>query len=360
MTRKKSNQVVKIILANLAFVAVGVLVLELIFGNWIKSDNLNRLNIVRSRTVQFAIGNLYESNSETATYTRDKHGLRGSFDNPGEIDILTVGGSTTDQRYVSDGETWQDVMQQEFQKAGRKVVVANAGVDGQSSYGHIKNFDWWFPHIPDLRPKFILFYVGNNDFYKDEGYGEDALVLERKPSLVQSIKDKSATYHVLRTAKGVYTARVKHHIGHEATDFDALEWTAEPLASDYETLMRGRLKEYTERLSILADRTKAMGAEAVFVTQPTYRYKRIDGTLYGITESFLYDDVPINGVDYYHMMRLLDDAMLAVCEAKGAHYIDLSRNVEWDVSDFYDHAHMTPKGARKVGEYLFKMLSATL
>ena len=41
---------------------------------------------------------------------------------------------------------------------GKDVYVVNAGVDGQSTVGHIKNFDWWFPNIPDLKVKYFLFY----------------------------------------------------------------------------------------------------------------------------------------------------------------------------------------------------------
>ena len=30
-------------------------------------------------------------------------------------------------------------------------LFANAGVDGQTTYGHIKSFESWFSAIPDLR-----------------------------------------------------------------------------------------------------------------------------------------------------------------------------------------------------------------
>jgi len=132
---------------NFTLLVIGILVAEIFFGNWFYPDNLNRLNIIRSRTVKYDIAGLYDSSSKAISITRDQYGLRGAFQLPADIDILTVGGSTTDQRYITDGKTWQDVLQQKFESIGKNVKVANAGVDGQSTFGHIKNFDWWFPEM---------------------------------------------------------------------------------------------------------------------------------------------------------------------------------------------------------------------
>ena len=52
-------------------------------------------------------------------YSRDQWGLRGeSFKNPSDVKMLTVGGSTTDQRYITEGETWQDVMATTLKDSG--------------------------------------------------------------------------------------------------------------------------------------------------------------------------------------------------------------------------------------------------
>jgi hypothetical protein len=103
-----------------------------------------------------------------ATYTRDAWGLRGSAETLKEIDIVTVGGSTTDQRYLDDGTTWQSVAERELRAAGRPLVLTNAGVDGQSSVGHAFNFRYWFPLLHGLQPRIVLFYVGINDVLKGE------------------------------------------------------------------------------------------------------------------------------------------------------------------------------------------------
>ncbi len=346
-------------LINIGFVLLGVVALELLFGSWLHPNLLNRLNISKNYQRTYDIDGLYDWDPPTSTYTRDAFGLRGSFSSPEEIDILTVGGSTTDQVYITDGYTWQDVMQVEFAKEGKNVVVANAGVDGQSSYGHIKNFDWWFPQITGLAPRYILFYVGINDFYRNVDNRYDGLLRQQDDALTQAIRERSAIYHLIRTVKGVYRAQFLDRIGHGAIDVDALEWTDQPIMQDHKVLMSARLDAYAQRLQVLLERTEAIGAVPVFVTQPTRRYKLQNGRIVGLNEMNDYEGKKYNGVDYHAMMRHLDAVTMNACEGNGAICIDLAAGIAADLEDddFYDPFHMTPKGARKVGLFLHDALS---
>ena len=43
------------------------------------------------------------------------------------------------------------------------IDVVNAGIDGQSTHGHIWNFKFWFNKIPSLKTKYIIFYIGINE-----------------------------------------------------------------------------------------------------------------------------------------------------------------------------------------------------
>lgn len=159
----KLRHFINIVLVNLLIFILGIVVLELVFGDWFGSPDLNKLNIVRSTKLKYDVRQLYDYPHSFITYTRDNNGLRGSFKNPEEIDILTVGGSTTNLKYINDGETWQDIIQNKFKETGKDVVLANAGIEGASTISHIKSFDWWFPAIPGLNPEYIIFYVGIND-----------------------------------------------------------------------------------------------------------------------------------------------------------------------------------------------------
>ena len=50
-------------------------------------------------------------------------------------------------------------IQNNFLNAGKNIYVANAGVMGQTTFGHIENFNSWFNHIPDLKPDYFYFIL---------------------------------------------------------------------------------------------------------------------------------------------------------------------------------------------------------
>jgi hypothetical protein len=361
LKRTRAGHVARVLGVNAALLAAAVVLLEMVFGTWIRGDHLNRLNIVRGRVLQFRTDALYPSPTGVVRYTRDRYGLRGTFKDPSEITLLTVGGSTTDQRFISDADTWQAVLQRRFEAAGERIVVGNAGVDGQSAFGHVKNFDWWFARVPALQPRHILFYVGLNDFDKEEAVRFDDLVTAPdKQTLRQKLRESSALYHLATRLYALYQAAVTNEPSHSRTDFQALRWTTTPMLSDYDALMRTRLFEYRQRLSVLLDKTRAFGSVPILVTQPSYRYRFTNGVLEGTTRPRLYQQRQINGVDYYHMIRRLDAVTCETARQRGLLCIDLAAARIFDGEDFYDFQHMTPRGTAKVGDALFEALHGRL
>lgn len=162
---KRALRILKITGANFVILLSGLVIVELIFGGWFQKKNKIRfLNLVQDKEVVY-YSDLYSDSLIEITYKRDKFGFRGQhiFNKPNTIDILTLGGSTTDQRFITEGQTWQDNLEELFLKLNKKVRIANAGVDGQSTVGHIKDFEIWFPSVPGLKPRILLFYIGIND-----------------------------------------------------------------------------------------------------------------------------------------------------------------------------------------------------
>lgn len=348
-----------IFVANLTLLIIGIFALEMIFGNWLSVNNLNQLNIIRSSVIKYDASALYKNAEEFILYKRDQYGLRGSFSDPLEIKILTIGGSTTDQRYISEGNTWQDVLQQSFKAEGKNVPVANAGVDGQSTFGHIKNFQLWFPKIPGLNPKITLFYIGINDFFRPDAGMFDELATDNSTfSLRRIVSENSAIYHLLRTVYGVYLAEIKTGIGHRKVDFTQLVWETKPRQDSYDAMMGSHLKSYEQRINVLLTASKERGWTPVLVSQPFRTYKILRGELVGVPDLNPYNGYPINGVDMYHMMQRLNLTASQAAKNQNVLYIDLTNENLWEDDDFYDYFHMTPLGTRKVGKYLFDKLNA--
>ena len=353
---QRLKKILAVLAVNVLLLATGVVAAEFFFGGWLDARKLNRLNLLKDRVYKHDVSALYGSDRPLITYTRDHHGLRGAFGSPDRIRILTVGGSTTDQRHIRDGETWQDALQRSFSKAGLNVGVANAGVDGQSSFGHIANFKWWFPDIPGLAPEFILYYVGLNDYHKDAADRFDRYVADGgNPSIGERIRDNSAVWHLLKTLQGTYKAMVVQKIGHTRVRFDQVKWVREPLQQNYD-FMAPRLDAYAERLRMLADLTRQAGAVPIFVTQPSRHYRFGPGGIEGQADVNSYDGRQMNGVDFRNGMRKLDGVMKSVAAEKGALFVDLAGRTDWADADFYDFVHMTPQGAEKVGLLLYAAL----
>jgi hypothetical protein len=351
--------VVRVVAVNVLVLATGVVTLEIAFGNWIFPNQLNQLHIPKLVHRIYDSSGLYPGGG-MVEYKRDRYGFRGLYPDVANIDVLAIGGSTTDQRYIDEGKTWQDILRRNFARFGCNLSVVNAGVDGQSTYGHIKNFHWWFPYVPKLRVRYFLFYVGLNDFYKEEGDEYDLLMGPSAPTLKTAVQEKSALYYLYRTLRGIYLAEFVHKIGHHSLDREALSWTTTPKLRDHRELMRGRLDSYKRRLLILSELVRKWQATPIFVTQPSGRYRVRGGQVYGMAEEFSYEGVSVNGVDYYYMLREFNRTTVEVGRSVGAVAIDLAGELEFADDDFYDESHNTPQGTAKIGDYLYRKLDRVI
>ena len=145
----------RLIAVNLAVLLALAVVGELVFGQWIAASPLGRLAVPRNVKVTISAAPLYPGGREFL-YRRDAMGFRGSGIDPARISILTIGGSTTNQLYLPDEATWQAALERSLRQTGHDGVVANAGVDGQSTVGMIADLELWFPNVPHLKPHLVL------------------------------------------------------------------------------------------------------------------------------------------------------------------------------------------------------------
>jgi lysophospholipase L1-like esterase len=365
---KGYSKFIKLLVGNLLIFGAGIVALELLFGAWILHDPVRILNIPRNVSIEYTMDSPYFP-QKISLYKRDEWGLRGGYERPSEIDILTIGGSTTEQRYISEGQTWQDVLKDNFASADLDITVINAGVSGQSTFGHIRNFDLWFAHIPGLKPKYILAYVGNNDMFLEVPNSHwDDLGGTSATSLMTEIKDKSALFYLWRTLRGMYLAR-EHGLSDSVVDFENGTWVSEPARTDYRHVLKERVQTYGNRLSVLIDKIEAFGSTPIIVTQARGDYRFDNGRLVGLAgaqgrafrgfvDSALgdLDSFPFNGVDHYHILSLFNETTVFVCQQKGAICIDLGNELHFGIGDFYDYVHNTPRGAKKIGDYLYAKL----
>lgn len=347
----------KVIGVNVLVLVAGLFIAEVIFGNWLLGPDYREMNIPRNTVRVFDVENLYPGGGQV-TYTRDEHGLRGDYENVGGIDILTLGGSTTNQLYVDDAETWQAVLARQFSAAGERVSVVNAAVDGQSTRGHIAVFERWFPLIEGLKARFILVYAGINDVAVEAQEKYDEM---RSPDparrLAETVKNKSAIYGAYNIVNGMlaaYDARVVHG----GTRLEGLAWEKwQPVDTRFappEDYM-GRLDAYENRVRELTAKIRAFGARAIYVTQPSADIRIQDGWILLPTGDHReHAELAFRRLDGFNR------ATMRVCEDMGAICIDLARELTFEDGDFYDRVHNTDAGAAKVGRYLYEKLKDRL
>lgn len=335
------RKILAVAAVNLALLVVLAIAAELAFGTWFSKEPLDQLGLVRNSTATVTAGPLYPGGGDVL-YRRDAWGFRGAVADPARITILTVGGSTTNQLYLPEDKTWQAVMEREFQAGGRNdVVVANAGIDGQSTIGHVKAMTDWFPHVPGLKPRFILFYVGLNDVHLS-GSSVDRL---GHSSRHKWMRQHSALVRLWTQVSGTFAAR-RARLNHQAVDYAKVEWTDTPSQPDWRP-DRDALIAYKERLSTLAQMAHAMGAVPIFITQPRGDFRVVGGKVQGVVIG-----EGLNGVDNYLRFTPYNQATREVCRDEGLMCLDLAREVTFDTGDFYDYVHNTPQGAEKIGRWL--------
>lgn len=341
----------KVFFGNLiVFIFLGMIV-ESIFGYWFFGPDLGFLNVKINQTRIDSNSPFYPPGTKVV-FRRDQYGLRGNYGSPENITILAVGGSTTNDRVANEGDTWTDVLQQNLQAFGKNEIVANAGIDGHSTVGHIRSFELWFNKIPELSPKYIVYYVGINDrgVAANDIPQPDSLM---SPSLVRRIshyiKNHSFFVRGFRNFKGFLVAR---HIGvaYEYWNFREIEpefvFATQTFEPDQHFL--ASLDAYRERLKILYMLASNFGAETIYVTEPVGLVKKEGDDLYVVKGSHA-DLIYLQMLEYNRVLMEFCASVEAIC-------IDLASELKFGLEDFYDRIHTTPGGSRKIGKFLSNKL----
>ena len=319
---------------------------------WIKTEEAN---ILRNFQFSYDASYFYESDFSSVDYVRDEYALRDACESPNEIDVLTIGGSTTDQRYVPFDFTYQAVLEERLSKAVDGFgCVSNAGVDGHSTWGHIFSFEYWFPLIPELNPKFIVLYVGVNDAN---------FLRAIKPNPGDNNKQESGVKAFLKDFYLVKALLPVHRFLKQLNDPLLVYGGHAPLqlnADDYDvmvmnertiSLSKDNAKAFKSRMSKLLYEIRALNAIPICVTQP-HRYTiKKNGQTYGIADVL---GTGFSGIDYDYSIRQLNSVMLELCRENT---LDLYSH-KFVRSHFYDGAHTTASGSKEIGERLADFMIA--
>ena len=89
------KKLTKILFINFCVFLICVLIIEIIFGYWFSEFNLGPY-MREHRLKKVPVGLLYNNETYNYLYKRNYHGFRGEEIDPGKIEAVIIGGSTTD------------------------------------------------------------------------------------------------------------------------------------------------------------------------------------------------------------------------------------------------------------------------
>jgi lysophospholipase L1-like esterase len=296
-------------------------------------------------------------------HTKNSLGFRGPEppkDFAKRLTVLTIGGSTTECLFLSDGKTWTDEMARRLQQTFPDIWVNNAGLDGQSTYGHLillRDF------LDDLHPRAAVFLVGANDIGLDAGNPYDTSLTPRHSTIRSAASFLTDHLELAGLAQNLLrVARARSGgFGHGQIDVRTVRRLED---DDKETAAAMRtfsepLPAFAARVAAIIEESRSHGIEPVLVTQPWLNGDAIDPAT-GVDLSLVQVRGAANGRLWWRVQELYNDVTRKTAAAHGVLLIDAAREMPKDSRLFYDFLHYTNEGAAVLGDIVASHLAPRL
>jgi lysophospholipase L1-like esterase len=323
------------------------------FGERIRGDQI----VLPTHTRRVIQNTNYPDIDKRIVVSTNSLGFRGPEPPPAFADALTlvtVGGSTTECLYVSDGKTWPDLVGKELAAHFRDVWVDNAGLDGHSTFGHGLLLE---QRIARLRPKIVVFLIGINDVGRDDLKVADAAVVAGGAGTglwgktVAAAAEHSAIVSTVLNLLRYREARKLNRIHRELQIRWARVLTPDRrranamLAEHRERYIPG----YRARVEGLVRDCRRARIEPVLVTQPALYGNAVDPTTKVFLGTLEVDaDQQLYGSLAWRLLEEYNDVVRDIGRRRGVLVIDLARELPKDSRLFYDFVHFDNSGSAAV------------
>lgn len=271
--------------------------------------------------------------------------------------LITVGGSTTECYYLSDGKDWPAQLQKRLRQHHKKIWINNAGLDGHSTFGHTILLR---DYLVKLKPDYILFLVGANDVGRSDlghydkkhirrahaGWGNTLVKWSEVLSLVNSLRKSFQAFQ-----RGLsHSFPNLHQSKHQQVD----QFTIATEVQQHSLL----IDQYEDRLTQLMRLAIRSGIRPILATQPTLVGEGVDD-LTGINLATIQIKGK-NGKAYWSVLQAYNQVTHKVGEKLKIPVIALGKQMPKSSRYFYDALHYTNEGAELLSEILAKALQNIL
>lgn len=294
-------------------------------------------------------------------HTKNSLGFRGPeplAENTAALRIVTIGGSTTECFYISDGKTWPDLLLARCRAGiGPGFWLNNAGLDGHSTRGHallLRKF------LGRLKPDVALFLVGINDLDIETRAGYDLAIdrsadLGSRASLAARLRQLALRSELVDTLVNLRRAWFAKRAGlhHAILDFRSLPSAADPGRAELPEA--DRLNAYAERLRELLALSRAQGMTPVLLTQPALYGDGLDPDT-GLDLATVQTGGGLTGHMAWARLEAYNDVTRRVARAEGAELVDLAAALPKRSAFFYDFIHFSNAGNEAVADIVFMAL----
>jgi lysophospholipase L1-like esterase len=330
--------------------------------------------------------------SGVARFTTTRVGLRGP-ELPADsstVRVLVLGGSTTENLYLDDTETWTARLQQGLDPLtdGRRLWVGSAGRSGMNSRDHVVQLGRLLDQLPAI--DLVVALVGVNDMTVTLAQGD---TFKAPPSLAdpgaraaaearafaivpgalhQAITNARTGTWYERLALWQLAARLRADLRRRGTAVGLEQdprgaafrrWRAYRRAA---TTLRDSLPDlsvalagYGRNLDSLAALAASRNVPIVLLTQPSIWRDDLDSVSTGLLWFGGMGDFQRGQTSTYFSVSALARTMdsfnrelLRSCSRSGARCLDLAPLVPRDTLHFYDDVHFNEAGAAAVGAAL--------
>jgi lysophospholipase L1-like esterase len=296
------------------------------------------------------------------THTKNNLGFRGPNINSEfskSLSVISVGGSTTECFFLSDGLTWVDKMDTILSKAIHPIWINNAGLNGHSTFGHQILLE---DHIVKIKPKVVLFLIGINDLGQGRITSFDKLMLKDQAVTMNDswwkdfgrsiIKNSEAFQTVYAIFSGIKTQQKNFRDDKRLVLSKTDTLSLSKLEIEQELIsIRPLLSDFRKRVENLVTICRKSDIEPILITQPLLFGNAID-PISGIDLSKHKIASHKNGLLYWKKLELYNDIVRSVSSKNRIHLIDLGHIMPKSSSLFYDEMHFTKEGANVVGEII--------
>lgn len=336
---------------------------------------------------------------EYVTVRKNSIGFRG--ENPPKdfdehITIVVLGGSTTEQLMITEGQTWIDEVGRRLEPYLKNVWINNAGIDGHSTFGHLQLFE---QYIKAIRPNVALFLIGINDVYLGEsnrydvenGYSKrvydslttklfsyaersEFLTFLQNMTLAYNTKNAGITDLVEISLSNPEVSDMQYFEKHEdiilehEIDMSVLGIENENSVEFHQIVNEHQntyVPEYKLRVVRLINESRGVGIEPVLITQPALYGDAVDpgsGVDLGkIPVNVGYHDKRmLTGKEAWVILELYNDVIRELSEEYDVYYIDLASKLDKNFDYYYDLVHFSKNGSQMVGKIVASELCPLL